>query len=297
MVRGDLVCRCALSFDLAHARLVAIAAIAPSSNGRSAGARQTLIETLLFYHPAVWWVSRQIRIEREFCADDYATRIGDGPNVYASALASLGLLSRTPPRYAIASTGPRLVTRIRRILGLPIASEPRRFRRLSHASGTAGLFVAAGLAACLAATAENPTPSGRPPVESDGEVGRPAPNAGSGNPAPSADENRDVPRTDFYGDPLPEGAISRIGSIRLRHTDTVCHVAYSPDGAKLVCGGGQSNRAVRLWDVASGNEIRQWTTGPDPVNKVAFSPDGCRVAALCRDALRIWDTDTGELVQ
>ena len=33
-------------------------------------ALQTIIETLLFYHPAVWWCSRQIRIEREHCCDD-----------------------------------------------------------------------------------------------------------------------------------------------------------------------------------------------------------------------------------
>ena len=31
---------------------------------------QTLVETLLFYHPAVWWLSRRIRIERENCCDD-----------------------------------------------------------------------------------------------------------------------------------------------------------------------------------------------------------------------------------
>ena len=31
---------------------------------------QTLVETLLFYHPAIWWLSREIRIEREHCCDD-----------------------------------------------------------------------------------------------------------------------------------------------------------------------------------------------------------------------------------
>jgi len=77
----------------------------------------------------------------------------------------------------------------------------------------------------------------------------------------------------------------------------VLDIAFSPDGTKLVCGGGRSNRTVRLWDLASGKEIREWTTGPDPVSDVAFAPNGRRVAALCRDALRIWDADTGELVQ
>ena len=36
---------------------------------------QTVAETLLFYHPAVWWVSRRIRIEREHCCDDAAVRV------------------------------------------------------------------------------------------------------------------------------------------------------------------------------------------------------------------------------
>ncbi len=36
---------------------------------------QTLIETMLFYHPAVWWVGRQMRREREHCCDDMAIAV------------------------------------------------------------------------------------------------------------------------------------------------------------------------------------------------------------------------------
>ena len=50
---------------------------------------QTLLETLLFYHPAVWWLSRQIRIEREHCCDDLAVSLCGDPVVYARALADL----------------------------------------------------------------------------------------------------------------------------------------------------------------------------------------------------------------
>jgi beta-lactamase regulating signal transducer with metallopeptidase domain len=38
---------------------------------------QIVIEALLFYHPAMWWVSNQIRKERENCCDDMAVAISD----------------------------------------------------------------------------------------------------------------------------------------------------------------------------------------------------------------------------
>ena len=57
---------------------------------------QTAIETLLFYHPAVWWVARQIRAEREMCCDQQAVAaLGDRLG-YARALAALAELCRRP---------------------------------------------------------------------------------------------------------------------------------------------------------------------------------------------------------
>jgi len=50
---------------------------------------QTLVETLLFYHPAVWWLSGRIRAEREHCCDDLAVSLCGDPIAYASALADL----------------------------------------------------------------------------------------------------------------------------------------------------------------------------------------------------------------
>ena len=50
---------------------------------------QTLVETLLFYHPAVWWLSRRIRVERENCCDDLAVSLCGDPVAYAAALADL----------------------------------------------------------------------------------------------------------------------------------------------------------------------------------------------------------------
>ena len=50
---------------------------------------QTVVETLLFYHPAVWWLSHRIRVERENCCDDLAVSLCGDPVAYAAALAEL----------------------------------------------------------------------------------------------------------------------------------------------------------------------------------------------------------------
>src|SRR5258708_16026583 len=62
---------------------------------------QTAVESLLFYHPAVWWVSRRMRIEREHCCDDLAVAAGGNAARYARALAALAG-PRPPPPFAMA---------------------------------------------------------------------------------------------------------------------------------------------------------------------------------------------------
>jgi len=78
---------------------------------------QTVVETLLFYHPAVWWVSRQMRVEREHCCDDVTVGVcGEGRRLAeALALLSEGVTDHTRP--AIAAAGHPLKERIHRILG------------------------------------------------------------------------------------------------------------------------------------------------------------------------------------
>ena len=80
---------------------------------------QTFAEALLFYHPAVWWLSRRIRQEREHCCDDAAVQACGDPILYASALARLEELraqSSRIPDLAPAASGGRLMSRIQRLL-------------------------------------------------------------------------------------------------------------------------------------------------------------------------------------
>ena len=77
---------------------------------------QCVVETLLFYHPAVWWVSRRIRVEREHCCDDLAASLCDSRLTYATALASLETLRAATPALAMPATGGVLLHRIRRLV-------------------------------------------------------------------------------------------------------------------------------------------------------------------------------------
>ena len=81
---------------------------------------QTAIETLLFYHPAVWWVSRRIRLEREQCCDDVAVEMTADRRTYVRALATVANI-RTPALAAAASGGGVLLPRLKRLAGVPDA--------------------------------------------------------------------------------------------------------------------------------------------------------------------------------
>lgn len=115
---------------------------------------QVTVETLLFYHPAVWWVSRRVREDREHCCDELAVAVCGHRLAYAQALATLEELRQTPANLALAAADGSLLARIRRILSLP--DDERGGGRLS-AAGAALIVVGLGMFAAgafLYATAE-----------------------------------------------------------------------------------------------------------------------------------------------
>ena len=104
---------------------------------------QTLAETFLFYHPAVWWISTRIRTEREHCCDEIAARVCGDPVIYAEALIELERRRTAPPALALAATGGPLLARISRLLRVP-DEKPRASPAITIAGAAAILICVVG---------------------------------------------------------------------------------------------------------------------------------------------------------
>lgn len=100
---------------------------------------QVAAESVLFYHPAVWWLSKRLRTERESCCDDVAIAICGNPLEYARALTLMEEWRATPSLAMAANHGP-LASRVRRLLGAPSGSG---MRTAGLAAGVLCLSVAA----------------------------------------------------------------------------------------------------------------------------------------------------------
>jgi hypothetical protein len=159
-----------LAHELAHARRL----------DQLANLAQRLVEVGLFFHPAVHWLARSLRRERELCADALAVRLTGDPLALAEALQSVARLRHTSPRSpAVAASlgGPSvsLLPRIQELIGMtPLRP---RFTLWPLAALPAAGFLA--LIATAAGLAEDrPSPTATPPQAVAGEdhlpVGRPA---------------------------------------------------------------------------------------------------------------------------
>jgi peptidoglycan/xylan/chitin deacetylase (PgdA/CDA1 family) len=107
---------------------------------------QSVVEALLFYHPAVWWLSGRVRVEREHACDDLAVRVTGDVLVYARALTTLETLrgQRGDARLlAVAANGGILMQRIQRL----IKAQPAG-RSPLLAGAAVALVLAAGVFAC-----------------------------------------------------------------------------------------------------------------------------------------------------
>ncbi len=128
---------------------------------------QSAIETLLFYHPAVWWVSRQVRRERECCCDEMAVAVGGDRLAYARALSVLEERRAAMPELALGANGGVLTMRIRRLLGHTEASTASQLVSIAL---LAALVLAAGAVAGKLAHAQNGTAQANSSASSAAQV-------------------------------------------------------------------------------------------------------------------------------
>jgi RNA polymerase sigma factor (sigma-70 family) len=112
-------------------------------------------------------------------------------------------------------------------------------------------------------------------------------------PKPQPVQPKATARSDIYGDPLPDGAISRMGSTRLVHY-MASELTISPNG-KVVATGGMHE--IRLWDRATGKLLREFRDGKRTMDCVPqFSPDGSKLVGAGMHVTSIWDVASGKLV-
>ena len=110
-------------------------------------------------------------------------------------------------------------------------------------------------------------------------------------------QQKQAEQVDLYGDPLPPGAIARLGTVRLRHIvrdgSGASGVAFSPDGKTLVsCG----DVGVRVWDVATGKRLN-WFSDKSPATGACYSKDGKKLVTVDnKGSIRHWEVGTGKLL-
>jgi RNA polymerase sigma factor (sigma-70 family) len=113
-----------------------------------------------------------------------------------------------------------------------------------------------------------------------------APKVGQAADAPGPGEAG--PPRDLFGDPLPAGALARLGTVRFRQGNFVYGVLLSPDGKTVVSYGG--NPFITFWDAATGREIRRLPKG---ARAAVFTPDGRTLISSGDFEAHFWDAAKG----
>src|SRR5262245_38100753 len=108
-------------------------------------------------------------------------------------------------------------------------------------------------------------------------------------PAPVA-----KPGVDALCDPLPEGAVARLGSARLRHGGKVSGLTFLPDGKTLISS--SDDGTLRAWEIPSGRELRRFEGHTGWVCRLALSTNGKFLlsAGSTDRTTRLWDVATGK---
>jgi WD40 repeat protein len=109
-------------------------------------------------------------------------------------------------------------------------------------------------------------------------------------PAPAWVAPPTGPRRDWQGDPLPRGAVARMGSARWEHAGQCRALAFTRRGDTLVSA---DDKAIRFWEVATGRELRSFPARVGCGGRLPLAPDGSFVVAAAGGAVVLHETATG----
>jgi RNA polymerase sigma factor (sigma-70 family) len=193
--------------------------------------------------------------------------------VVATLLAPAGGRATVPA--SLAGTTARVVAGLTAVSARAAALAEGGLDALAMTSMKIGmvLFLSAAVALAGVLTARAPGPEGEPEPQARPEGERGA-------------------RSEPPGEPLPPGAVGRLGTARLRHAGWVNAVAFAPDGKTLVSG--SRDRTIRRWELATGKELGRLQGHTHTVEGIAFTPDGQTLVSAGGDGMvRVWDWATG----
>lgn len=244
-----------------------------------------------WFNPLAWYGLHRLQDECEQACDDCVIHGGERASDYATELVDLA-----ETHYAIRATGAvamartcRLENRIRSMF-----DPDRSHLPLSRRWGV-GLLAAATLLVLLTVTVH--------PVQSYAEADEvtDAKNTGAIDPlvAQLQKPAPELPTTDFLGDPLPEGARFRLGTLRFQQPSAVTEIALSGDEKTVVTVG----RQIMAWDTATG--LERWRANTSEfdlrlpaaaygIRALAFAVDGRRFYTPGRpNEIIAWDVSSG----
>jgi WD40 repeat protein len=211
-----------------------------------------------WFNPLAWWAVRHFDEFAEWACDEVAHGAIDEQRIdHANALLRLCETAAPHAPYSAAWRTRSISTRVKRLLasGMMEDSLMKKLLLLTVALGWIGFgavrleFVARAqmpIAVDAAAPVDQPIDVGKKPV-------------------------------DLYGDPLPEGAVARLGSIRLRHGSMVSRLAVSPDGKTLATWTGST---LSLWELPTGKLLRRENLGAGNIFLLIWFNNGKSLALI-----------------
>ena len=257
-------------------------------------ALQTIAETLLFYHPAVWWVSARIRAEREHCCDDVVMEVCGDADGYASALAELETWRLSPAgQVALAATDGPLVERIRRVLRVPMDDERPSSNAIVTIALVATFVVVAGGIGHLTAGKVPPPPMPPSPFVARAGAGQAAPPL---LPSPPLSRGADwhtyaTDHFEIYFTPNLNAPLDRVAREAERaygrvSTDLQHHL---PSRVTLILFG--TNRDMTVSDGAAAEIVRASGAPARDHLLLALEPAGAREGALAHELTHHFEFD------